>query len=593
MQRLQGIGASNGLVVGPALVWRKPSLNVGRHTCELSEVKGELEKLDDALVKTREELKELRSQLHGHLGEDYARILDAQILLLDDEVLLAATRKAIENGLLTACSAFAQSMGEALVPLHLSEEGLFRERIEDFRDVEQRVLRALRGGEDTRQELAEPSIIVASELSPSDTASLEPSLILGFCIDQGGPTSHTAIIARSLGVPCVVSLRSLSRRAKNGDILMVDGTSGQVVIDPEEPVKKRFAQRVRRRHDAEEKLRSLRDLPAVTPDGHRVELGANVELPVEIPLAMRNGADGIGLLRTEYFYFQKGQIPAEEEQLQAYREVLRRTNGKPVIFRVLDVGGDKLLTAMGGYREYNPFLGWRGVRYLLSNPDLLCAQLRALYRASADGPLKIMIPMVSDVGELRQVKEVAAHCLSELRAEGHPVAENIEMGIMVETPSAVAMADELANECDFFSIGTNDLTQYIMAVDRTNSRVAHLHRPSHPAVLRSIKRTIDAAHEAGIWVGLCGEMGATPSLAVLLMGMGIDEISTNAAAVPMVKKAIRSVAFATAEKWVKDTLALSTADEVDHYLKIRAQRGLRDMLLENNSESTNLEQEES
>ncbi len=593
MERYEGIGASNGLVLGPALVWYKPSLSVGRRRCELSEVKGELEKLDAALDLTREELKGLRSQLHGHLGEDHARILDAQILLLDDEDLLTATRRAIEKELLTAASAFAQAMGEALVPLHLSQEGLFRERIEDFRDVEQRVLHALRGGADLRPELVKPSIIVASELSPSDTASLDPSLILGFCIDEGGPTSHTAIIARSLGVPCVVNLRHLSHRVQTDDILMVDGTSGQVVVNPEEAVRKRFAQRVKRRRQAEEKLRSLRDMPAVTPDGHRVELAANVELPVEIPLAMRNGADGVGLLRTEYFYFQKGQLPNEEEQLAAYREVLHRTEGKPVIFRVLDVGGDKLLSAMGGYREYNPFLGWRGVRYLLSNPDLLCVQLRALYRASVEGPLKIMIPMVSDVGELRQVKEIAVHCLDQLREEGHPFQEDIEMGIMVETPSAVAMADELARECDFFSIGTNDLTQYIMAVDRTNARVAHLHRPSHPAVLRSIQRTIDAAHDAGIWCGLCGEMGGNPSLAVLLMGMGIDEISTNAAAVPMVKKAIRSVAYSTAQQWVKDTLALSTADEVDHYLKIRAQRGLRDLLLENHEGSSGATGEES
>jgi len=556
-------------------------------------VESELEKFAAALESTREELKDLRSQLHGHLGEDHARILDAQLLLLEDEELLSATRRAIENELLTASSAFAQAMGEALVPLHLSQEGLFRERIEDFRDVEQRVLHALRGGADLRPELVKPSIIVASELSPSDTAALDPGLILGFCIDEGGPTSHTAIIARSLGVPCIVNLRHLSRRVHDDDILMVDGNSGQVVVDPEEPVRKRFAQRVRRRRLAEEKLRSLRDLPAITPDGHHVELAANVELPVEIPLAMRNGAEGIGLLRTEYFYFQKGQIPDEEEQVQAYREVLRRTEGKPVIFRVLDVGGDKLLAAMGGYREYNPFLGWRGVRYLLSNPDLLCVQLRALYRASADGPLKVMIPMVSDVGELRRVKEIAAHCVDQLRAEGYAVAEDIEMGIMVETPSAVAMAEELARECDFFSIGTNDLTQYIMAVDRTNSRVAHLHRPSHPAVLRSIQRAIDAAHRAGIWCGLCGEMGGSPALAVLLMGMGIDEISTNAAAVPMVKKAIRSIPFSTARKWAEETLSLSTADEVDQYLKVRAQRGLRDLLLETTRQPSGAEKEES
>jgi phosphoenolpyruvate-protein kinase (PTS system EI component) len=256
------------------------------------------------------------------------------------------------------------------------------------------------------------------------------------------------------------------------------------------------------------------------------------------------------------------------------------------------VGGDKLLAAMGGYREYNPFLGWRGVRYLLSNPHLLRAQLRALYRASADGPLKIMFPMISGVEELRRLKEIAAVCRKDLAAEGHPIAEDIEIGIMIETPSAVAMAAELARECDFFSIGTNDLTQYMLAVDRTNARVAHLHRCSHPAVLRAIQFTIDAAHEAGIWVGICGEMGGNPTLAVLLVGMGIDEISTNAASIPVVKKAIRTIAYERSKRWAEEVLKLPTADAVDHYLRVKTQRSLRDLLHEEDPDDRRPAQEE-
>ncbi len=580
MRRFSGIGASNGLVLGKALVFPSSSLSEGLSYCEASEVEDELVRFDDALQTTKLELEELRSQLHGHLGEGHARILDAQLLLLEDEEVLGVTRGFVRDRLMTAGSAFARAIGEALVPLHLSGESLFRERIEDFRDVEQRVLRTLKGGRAETPELVEPVIIVANQLSPSQTAELEPSLIQGFCIDEGGPSSHTAIIARSLGVPCVVGLGSMSRQVKSGEDLMVDGMSGQIVVGPEAKVRERFAARVRRRRQAEEKLNSLRTLPAITPDGHSVELAANVELPVEISLALKNGAEGIGLLRTEYFYFLQGQIPAEEEQFEAYREVVQSAKGKPVIFRVLDVGGDKLLTAMGGYREYNPFLGWRGVRYLLSNPDLLRSQLRALYRVSALGPIKIMVPMITDVSELRKVKKIAARCRQELLKEGKAVAEEVELGIMIETPAAVAMALELAKECDFFSIGTNDLTQYIMAVDRTNSRVAYLHRPSHPAVLRAIKQTIDAGHEAGIWVGLCGEMGGTPSLAVLLMGMGIDEISTNAATVPLVKKAIRSFPFAKARSWAEEALSFSTAEEVENFLRIRAKKGLRGILQE-------------
>lgn len=585
MRKFSGIGASNGLVLGKALVFPPTSLAEGPSYCDASEIDAELSRFEEALEKTKVELEELRLQLHGHLGEGHARILDAQLLLLEDEEVLRVTRGFVRERLMSAGSAFARAIGEALVPLHLSGESLFRERIEDFRDVEQRVLRTLRGGQEPRPELEEPVIIVASQLSPSETAALEPAFILGFCIDEGGPSGHTAIIARSLGVPCVVGLGSMSRQVRSGEDLMVDGMSGQIVIGPEAKVRERFAARVRRRRQAEEKLNSLRTLPATTPDGHTVELAANVELPVEISLAIKNGAEGIGLLRTEYFYFLQGQIPAEEEQFEAYREVVSSANGKTVIFRVLDVGGDKLLTAMGGFREYNPFLGWRGVRYLLSNPDLLRSQLRALYRVSALGPVKIMVPMITDVSELRKVKEIAERCRQELIQEGKAIADEVELGIMVETPAAVAMAPELAKECDFFSIGTNDLTQYIMAVDRTNARVAYLHRPSHPAVLRAIKQTIDAAHEAGIWVGLCGEMGGTPSLAVLLMGMGIDEISTNAATVPLVKKAIRSFPFAKARMWAEEALAFSTADEVENFLRVKAQRGLRGILQEEQNAS--------
>jgi phosphotransferase system enzyme I (PtsI) len=585
VRKFSGIGASSGLVLGKALVFRKLSLSEGMRRCEAAEVASELAKLEEALVKTRRELEELRSQLHGHLGEGHARILDAQLLLLEDEEVLAVTRSFIREELLSAASAFARAIGEALVPLHFSGETLFRERIEDFRDVEQRVLRALRGGEDILPQLTEPVIIVANQLSPSDTASLEPEFVLGFCIDEGGPSSHTAIIARSLGVACVVGMGSMSRQVDTGDELIVDGLSGQVIVSPEEHVRERFAARVKRRRKAEEKLNSIRALPAVTPDGHSVELAANVELPVEISLAIQNGAEGIGLLRTEFFYFRQGQIPAEDEQFEAYREVIQRAQGKPVIFRVLDVGGDKLLTAMGGYREYNPFLGWRGVRYLLSNPDLLRTQLRALYRVSALGPMKIMVPMITDVSELRKVHAIARSCRDELVSEGVSIADEVQIGIMVETPSAVAMASELARECDFFSIGTNDLTQYIMAVDRTNSRVAYLHRPSHPAVLRAVKQTIDSAHEARIWVGLCGEMGGNPSLAILLMGMGIDEISTNAATVPVVKKAIRSVRFSSAQAWAQQALAFSTSDEVEHFLRVKTQRSLRDLLQEHQAEA--------
>ena len=567
MERLEGIGVSDGIVIGPAHVWHKRPLAVdrlGRHDGDASR---EMERLEQALDVTREELLSLQEQLRQKLGKDHASILDAQLLILEDEEFLDRVRSSIETDGLSAENSFARAMAEALVPLDLSGDGLFQERMTDFRDVEQRVLRSLKGGSWVAPTLNEPHILVAPQLTPSETAALDHQHILGFCLEEGGANSHTAIIARSLGVPAVVGLRGLSRRYDDGVVFALDGTTGIVHVDPSDDTIKRFEARIKRRRQVEARLLKLRDYPAETPDGHKVELSANVDLPVEIDLALASGARGIGLLRTEYFYFQRASIPAEEDQVASYRQALQQAKGEAVIFRVLDVGGDKFIASMGGFREYNPFLGWRGVRFLLSNPEILHTQLRALYRASDFGPMKIMFPMITGLEELRTLNETCARCRQELEAEGIPFDPNLEVGIMVETPSAVAVSRELAAECDFFSIGTNDLTQYILAVDRENARVAHMYQPHHPAVLRSIHEVIENGHAEGIWVGLCGEMGANPLHAVLLLGLGIDEISTHAAAVPAVKKVIRTVPFEQAQSWAQEALTLATADEVEEFLK--------------------------
>jgi phosphotransferase system enzyme I (PtsI) len=578
MRRFRGIGASPGLIMGPARVWHRQALRVDWQAQPAGDAAHEHERLEHALSEARAELERVRAQLRERLGQSHAQILDAQLLMLEDEEFLQKVREGIARDGLSAEAAFTRSMAEALIPLDLSGDGLFRERMTDFRDIEQRVVRALTGGVEPVPRFDEPCVLVSSQLSPSETASVDLSRVLGFCIDEGGDKSHTAIIARGLGVPAVVALRDASTFIQDGDVLAVDGGTGLVHVDPDPSVVKRFEARIRRRRSTEERLLKIKDYPAETRDGRRVELSANIELPQEIELALANGAKGIGLVRTEYFYFRSSSLPSEDQQLESYRDVLTRARGETVIFRVLDVGGDKILAAMGGMREYNPFLGLRGARYLLENPEILRTQLRALYRASESGPMKLMFPMVCGLEELRAFNRHCRDVREELHREGACFDAELEVGIMIETPSAVAMAPELARECDFFSVGSNDLTQYVLAVDRTNRRVSHLHQSHHPAVLRSIRDAIQAGHEAGIWVGLCGEMGGHPLQAVLLVGMGIDEISTHASTVPMIKKVIRTISFDQAKTWAEEALRLPTAEEVDEFLRARAFEHLREFL---------------
>lgn len=566
-------------MISPARVWRRAALRVDWRTPPSGTPSHETERLNRALEMTRAELEALRHQLEQQLGSEQAQILDAQLLILEDEDFLAKVVQGIESEALSAEASFTRAMAEALIPLDLSGDSLFRERMTDFRDVEQRVVRALTGGSDPVPQLDGPSILVCPQLTPSETASLDLSLVRGFCVDEGGHTGHTAIIARSLGVPAVVGLRDASRSIADRIDLAIDGTAGLVVADPDEATRRRFDVRIRRRRKAEERLLKIRDVPAETTDGHAVDLSANIELPQELDLAIANGARGVGLVRTEYFYLTQSRLPTEDEQIAAYRDLLERVGpDDPVIFRALDVGGDKLLSAIGGGREYNPFLGLRGARFLLHHPEILHTQLRALYRASVHGRMKIMFPMICDLQEMRAFKAEAAAVRDVLVREGHAFDPDLEIGLMIETPSAVLLAPELAEESDFFSLGTNDLTQYLLAVDRTNARVAHLAQPQHPAVLRAIRDSVRAAHDAGIWIGCCGEMSAHPILALILVGLGVDEISTHAAAVPTVKKAIRTMSFERVKAWAGAVTDMATTDDVDRYLRARAHEHLREFL---------------
>jgi phosphotransferase system enzyme I (PtsI) len=567
MKSYQGIAASPGYASGPVHAIRQRAIVPERRSVPADQVPGEITRFGQAVDKARAGLQELIDRLATELGPEGSEILSSQLLILEDEMVWDATIAMIESAGINAEAAFARTVGELAARFLEIEDETFRERVNDLRDVEQRVLRGF--GDSPAPHLAlpaEPSIIAARNLTPSDTALLGRNNVLGFVMDQGGNTSHVAILARSIGVPAVVGLKGRALGLETGRQVAVDGTDGMLVVEPDQETLDRYQLLTRQQVVINQKLEHLKDLEAVTPDGRRVHMMANIELPVEVDEALARGAEGIGLLRTEYLYFQHHTIPTEDDQVRVYSEIVRRLEGRPVIFRTLDVGGDKVSDYLGAKREYNPFLGWRGIRFSLANRHLFKTQIKAIARAAVVGPVKMMFPMVTGVGELRAARDIVAEALAELAAAGVEHEAELPVGIMVETPSAVLAADLLAAECDFFSIGTNDLIQYTLAMDRGNSRVSYLYRPLHPAILRSIRTTVAAGHEAGIPVGLCGEMGSETRLAEVLLGLGLDEISLHGAALPKIKQVIRWTEYDEARKVVDHLTGLATADEADAWL---------------------------
>ncbi|MGD9546970.1 MAG: phosphoenolpyruvate--protein phosphotransferase [Candidatus Krumholzibacteriia bacterium] len=562
-----GIAASPGYAVGPVHLIATAMLVPERRSIPASGIGTEIERFREAVACARSEIQELVRSISRELGADEGEILASQLLILEDELVWDATLAVIRLERINAEAAFTRAIGDIVSRFLEIEDETFRERVTDLKDVEQRVLRGFAGGGPPAFRAPQrPSIIAARNLSPSDTAALGRDNVLGFVMDEGGATSHVAILARSLGVPAVVGLRGVAAALAEGQTVGVDGIAGKVLIDPEPGAAENLRLLSRQQVVVNEKLSGLRDLPAVTPDGRRVRMMANIELPVEVDEALARGAEGIGLLRTEYLFFQHKTIPTEEDQVRVYSEIVRRMEGRPVIFRTLDVGGDKVSGYLGATREYNPFLGWRGIRFSLANRPLFKTQIKAIFRAGEQGPIKLMFPMITGLEELREAREICAEALAELEAAGQPHARGVDLGIMVETPSAVLAAPLLAAECDFFSIGSNDLIQYTLAMDRGNSRVSYLYQPLHPAILRSIRAVVEAAHAAGIWAGLCGEMGSETRLAEVLLGLGLDEISTHGAALPKIKQVIRWTDSGEAGNLVADLLQTGTAAEANAFL---------------------------
>lgn len=558
-----GIGVSPGVAIGKAFIFDTEEVVVIKRHIDAAQVPVEIARFEDALIRTRQEILQIQDKISERLGTKHAEIFNAHLLVLEDRSFIEDVIKKIERERSNIEYVFEQVSRKYAEIFAQIEDDYLKERASDIRDVTRRVLHNLMGKkrEDVGR-LTEEVIIVAYDLSPSDTALMHKDKVISFATDIGAMTSHTAIMARSLRAPAVVGLRDISRKVKTGETLVVDGTGGVVIASPTRDTLRKYTHVRTKLRAIEERLVNLKDLPAETLDGYRVSLAANIELPEDVRGALAQGADGIGLYRTEFFFMNRRDIPGEDEQVEAYRSVAEQTYPHSVIIRTLDLGGDKFLSDLKVPREMNPFLGWRAIRFCLERTDIFKAQLRAILRASTKGNVKVMFPMISGIDELMRARGILGECMDELRKRGRKFDEGIEVGAMIEIPSAALTADIIAKQVDFFSIGTNDLIQYSLAVDRVNEKIAYLYEPRHPAILRLISQIITAGHKENIWVGMCGEMAGEPSLALILLGMGLDEFSVSAVSIPEIKKVIRSVQLADARALAEDVLGYTSIEDI-------------------------------
>lgn len=562
MKSYHGIAVSAGIAIAKALVFREESLPVPRYEIPRGDVGPQYQRFMQAVKRASEDLVALRDG-PSRSARDRA-LLDAHLLMLDDVDFLSRMNSDLGEKLTNVEWLLVQYAEELAARIGASEDEYMRERAADVRDVTQRVMNHLLHRERiSLQDIVEDAILVGHNLLPSDALMLNPGVIRGLALDMGGKTSHTAIIARAFGIPAVLGLRDASRSVSPGDPIIVDGHAGIVVVDPDAETSARYYGMRSSWLKHEEDLDDLSSLPAVTPDGRRVRMDANIEVPGELDAVLLHGAEGIGLFRSEFLYLSAKGEPSEAEQTAVYSEVLRRMKGRPVTIRTFDLGGDKSLPGSTMREEENPILGWRAIRYCLANPRLFKTQLRALLRSSVHGDLRIMVPMISGGEELERAREMLDVARRELTAEGVEISPRVPLGIMIEIPSAALTSDVLARKVDFFSIGTNDLMQYTLAVDRSNEKIAYLYEPFHLGVLRLLRLIIDNAHEAGIPVGLCGELAADPGAALVLMGMGVDELSMGPFSIAEVKRVIRGFSAVEAAALVESLMAKKTPREAE------------------------------
>ena len=569
----QGIGVSPGVAHGTIYVYKIADEVVPEYDIAPEQAAQEIDRFEAALVTTREQLHELQERIAAGVGSAApSSILDVHLSITEDPALLEPVMSRLGTDKKNVEHIFNSVAQKYIQTLAAMPDEYLRERAVDVRDVTDRILRCLLGRQvRSLSNLPFGTIVVAHDLSPSDTSSLDRKNVVGFATDVGSHTSHTAIVARSMNIPSVVGLRDASQHLRDGQLAILDGFSGSLVIEPNQQTQLVYGQLAVKRHSVDERLAELRQLPAQTLDGHRLALAGNIELPEDMPALLAAGAEGVGLFRTEFLYLKRRDFPSEDEQYEKYVSVARTAQPNGVIIRTLDIGGDKF-RAEDQPAETNPFLGFRAIRYCLANPDIFRTQLRAILRASAAGNVKIMYPMISGVGEVRQANAILHQVMDDMRRQGVAFDEKISVGAMMEIPSAAMTAEVIAQEVDFFSVGSNDLVQYTLAVDRVNERVANLYDPTHPAVLRLLRNCVEAAHNNNIWCGICGEMAGEPLYAPLLVGMGLDEFSVAAASLPRVKEVIRRLKLSEAQELAAATLNATDSREVLAMLNTLLQR---------------------
>ncbi|MBY8138336.1 phosphoenolpyruvate-protein phosphotransferase PtsI [Vibrio fluvialis] len=561
---ISGILASPGIAIGKALLLQEDEIVLNTNTISDAQIDAEVQRFYDARNKSAAQLEVIKQKALETFGEEKEAIFEGHIMLLEDEELEEEILALIKDEKLTADNAIHTVIEEQAMALESLDDEYLKERATDIRDIGSRFVKnALGINIVSLSDINEEVILVAYDLTPSETAQINLNYVLGFVCDIGGRTSHTSIMARSLELPAIVGTNNITAQVKNGDMLILDAMNNKIIVNPTD-AELEEAKAVKAAFLAEkEELAKLKDLHAETLDGHRVEVCGNIGTVKDCDGITRNGGEGVGLYRTEFLFMDRDALPTEEEQYQAYKEVAEAMEGQAVIIRTMDIGGDKDLPYMDLPKEMNPFLGWRAVRISLDRREILRDQLRGILRASAHGKLRIMFPMIISVEEIRALKAAIEEYKAELRAEGLAFDESIEIGVMVETPAAAAIAHHLAKEVSFFSIGTNDLTQYTLAVDRGNEMISHLYNPLSPAVLTVIKQVIDASHAEGKWTGMCGELAGDERATLLLLGMGLDEFSMSGISIPKVKKVIRNSNFAEVKAMAEEALSLPTAAEIE------------------------------
>jgi phosphotransferase system enzyme I (PtsI) len=571
---LKGIPAAPGISYGPSFILDKGEFIVPKRSISSSEIDSEIARFEESINNARREVHALKDKITQDIGAAQAQIFDAHLLVLQDASLLNSVTTGIRDTKLSAEYVFFTVIKKFVEAFAKMPDEYLRERASDVSDISKRVLKHLMDESKLHDldSLQDDLIVVAHELSPSDAVSMYNKKIKGFLTDIGGRTSHTAIIAKSLGVPAVVGLKDATLRINNQDWVIIDGQKGLVIINPCPETKELYIKEQNKITASLEKLDDLKSLPAQTIDGKNISILANLELSSEIPAVHKYGAEGIGLYRTEFLFMNRLDLPSEDEQYQAYSQVARAIEPFGVTIRTLDLGGDKFISSVQIPRDMTPFLGCRAIRFCLERPDIFKTQLRAILRASVHGRIQMMYPMISGLGELRQANAILDQVKEALRDEKILFDEKMKVGTMIEVPAAVMTAEALARETDFFSIGTNDLIQYTLAVDRVNEKTAHLYEPAHPGVLKMIQKTIDAGHNEGIQVSLCGEMASDPLLAFLLLGMGIDAFSMSAASILTVKRMVRSVKIQDAQRMAYEAMQLSTGQEVEEFVSLQLRK---------------------